>query len=118
MEYNLEQRVERFGENIIVFAKTIRPDVITEPLIRQLIRSGTSVGANYFEANQGSSKKDFRNKICIARKEASETKYWLRMLAKAVPESVETSQKLWQEANELTMILAKIVTSCDKTNKN
>lgn len=118
MEYNLEQRVECFGENIIIFARTIRPDVITEPLVRQLIRSGTSIGANYFEANQGSSKKDFRNKVCIARKEASETKYWLRMLAKAAPESLKTSQKLWQEANELTMILAKIVSSCDKPIKN
>ena len=113
MKYDLEERVERFGELIIEFVKSVRPDSINQPLLRQLLRSGTSVGANYFEANQASSKKDFRNKISISRKEANETKHWLRMIAKAAPEKKQSAQKLWQEAHELTLIFAKIVRSCD-----
>ena len=114
MKYDLEERVARFGENIIIFAKSLRADTINQPLVRQLIRSGTSTGANYLEANQASSRRDFRNKICIARKEANETRHWLRMLAKANPEQAGMSNKLWQEASELTMIFGKIVGTLDK----
>ena len=60
------------------------------------------------EANQASSKKDFKNKIRISQKEANETKHWLRMMAIAVPDKKQTARKLWQEAHELTLIFAKI----------
>ena len=108
MEYDLEERTAKFGELIIVFLKNIKKDEITRPIINQLIRSGTSIGANYMEANAASSKKDFKNKISISRKESNETKYWLRMLAKAIPEEKERCQELWKEAHELTLIFAKI----------
>ncbi len=108
-KYDLEERTAKFGEDVIEFCGSIRQDVITKPIISQLIRSGTSIGANYMEANAASSKKDFRNKIFICKKEAQETKHWLRMLAKAVPEREDNIKKLWKESQELTLIFGKIV---------
>ncbi len=81
-EYNLEERTAVFGENIIEFIQGIRRDDINSNIITQLVRAATSIGANYCEANASSSKRDFRNKIYICKKEANETKYWLRILAK------------------------------------
>jgi len=110
--YDLEGRTARFGENIIEFCRNIRQDVISKPLISQLVRSGTSIGANYMEANAASSKKDFQNKIFICKKEAQETKHWLRMITKCFPaEEKDKIRKLWQEAQELTLIFQKITTS-------
>jgi len=112
MQYDLEERTAKFGENIIYFAKTIKKDEINRPLINQIIRSGTSIGANYMEANGASSKRDFRNKIYISRKESNETKHWLRMIAAANLDKKDECRKLWQEAHELTLIFAKISKEC------
>ncbi|MBI4118727.1 MAG: four helix bundle protein [Parcubacteria group bacterium] len=109
--YNLENRTAKFGENIITFCKNIQQDLITKPIITQLIRSGTSVGANYMEANSASSKRDFKNKIFICKKEAQETKHWLRMMVQCTPEHKEVIGRLWQESQELTMIFQKITSS-------
>ena len=116
--YDLEERTGKFGENLIVLCKTLKQDAITRPLINQCIRSGTSMGANYMEANGASSKKDFRNKIFICKKEAQETKHWLRMLAKCFPERKEEIRALWKECQELTMIFQKITSSLDRKNRN
>lgn len=113
MDYDLEERTAKFGEEIIDFVKILDRNDINRPLISQIVRSGTSIGANYMEANQASSKKDFRNKIHICRKEANETKHWLRMLARANPIKKDNCKKLWKEAHELTLIFAKISKSCD-----
>jgi len=93
------------------FAKTLKESSVNSPLIRQIIRSATSIGANYCEANNSSSKKDFKNKIFICKKEASETKHWLRMIARANQEKKDKCKLLWKEASELTMIFSKIVSS-------
>jgi len=107
--YDLEERTARFGEEIITFAKKIPKNVITLQLISQLIRAGTSIGANYCEADCAESKKDFEHKLGISKKEAKETKHWLRMLAGAVPELRNEARKLWKEADELQLILITIV---------
>lgn len=117
-KYDLEERTARFGEDVIEFVKTIERNSITNPLISQIVRSATSIGANYMEANQASSKKDFRNKIYICKKEANETKHWLRMISKAAPEKAEKCRKLWQEAQELTLIFSKIVTSLNEKEES
>lgn len=109
--YNLEDRTAQFGLSIIRFCRSMEQDIITRPLISQLIRSGTSIGANYMEANAASSRKDFGNKIFICKKEAQETKHWLRMLTECLPERKEDIGKLWQESQELTMIFQKITGS-------
>lgn len=116
--YDLEERTALFGEEVINFCRKLNQDVITRPIISQLIRSSTSIGANYMEANAASSKKDFRNKIFICKKESQETKHWLRMLAKALPKDKATIGTLWKEVQELTMIFQKITNSLDGKNKN
>jgi four helix bundle protein len=110
-KYDLEERTAIFGENIIVFARTLNPDSVNKPLISQIIRSATSIGANYVEADGGVSKKDFRNKIGICKKESKETKHWLRMISKANPDKVDECRVLWKEAHELTLIFSKIFIS-------
>ena len=113
MNYDLEERTAKFGEEIIKFCKIIKHSDINRPLINQLVRSATSVGANYMEANQGCSKKDFRNKIRICQKESNETKHWLRMIAVANENKKDDCRLLWKEAHELTLIFAKISKSCE-----
>lgn len=113
MKYDLEERTEIFGEKIIDFIKTIDRNEINRPLMSQIIRSATSIGANYMEANQGSSKKDFKNKIRICQKEANETKHWIRMIARANPSKKNDCKNLWSEAHELTLIFAKISKTCE-----
>lgn len=110
-DYDLENRTAKFGEDVILFCKNIKHDTITRPLISQIVRSSTSIGANYMEANGASSKKDFKNKIYICEKETQESKHWLRMISVAVPECLEETRKLWKEAQELTLIFGKIVSS-------
>ena len=114
MNYDLEERTAKFGEDIIDFIKSLERNEINRPLTNQIIRSATSIGANYMEANQASSKKDFKNKIRICQKESNETKHWLRMIAKANANKESECRKLWKEAHELTLIFAKITKSCDK----
>ena len=113
MNYDLEERTAKFGEEIIKFCKLIKYNNINKPLINQIVRSATSIGANYMEANQGSSKKDFKNKIRICQKEANETKHWLRMIAVANTDKKDECRRLWKEAHELTLIFAKISKSCE-----
>lgn len=109
LKYDLEERTSAFSEDIIDFCKTLKQDTITRPLISQLIRSSTSVGANYCEADEASSKKDFINKMCIAKKEIKETKYWLRMIAYTIKSTKEDARKLWKECQELNLIFATII---------
>jgi four helix bundle protein len=106
--FDLEERTAQFGEAVIHFARAIAKNPVTTPLISQLVRVGTSVGANYCKADDAVSKKDFKNKIGTCRKEARETKLWLRMIVAAEPELKTEARKLWQEAKELHLIFAAI----------
>ena len=110
--YDLEERTAKFGEAIIAYARKLPIDAVVAPLISQIVRSGTSVGANYCEADDAGSKKDFRHKIGICRKESRETKHWLRMIATAAPEKKAEARTLWHEASQLHLIFAKIWRSC------
>jgi four helix bundle protein len=112
--FDLEERTGMFGEEVIVFAKKVPQSVITRPLISQLVEAATSVGANYCEADDAESKKDFIHKIGICKKEARETKHWLRMIAIAVPDLKEDASKLGSEAKELNLIFNAIIRSAKK----
>ncbi|PIQ68208.1 MAG: four helix bundle protein [Candidatus Taylorbacteria bacterium CG11_big_fil_rev_8_21_14_0_20_46_11] len=112
MNYDLEERTSKFGENVISFLGSLPKSDINRPLVSQLVRSATSIGANYMEANEASSKKDFRNKITICRKESNESKHWLRMVAHANSAQKEKCKQLWKESHELTLIFSKIVQTC------
>lgn len=116
-KYNLEERTAKFGESVINFCRSVKLDIVMSPLISQLVRSSTSVGANYMEANAASSKKDFQNKIFICKKESQETKHWFRMIANCLPERKDEVGKLWQEAQELTLIFQKITSSLRDKNQ-
>ena len=107
--YDLEERTAKFGEDIIKFARKIPKKTETLSLISQLIRSGTSVGANYCEADDAESKQDFKHKIGICKKESRESKHWLRMVVVAAPELKEEARILWQEAKEINLIFNSIV---------
>jgi len=109
--YDLEERTGRFGEMIIEFVKTLERNEINRPLIGQLIDAATSIGANYTEADGAESKKDFKHKIAICKKEAKETKHWLRMIRKGNPNKAAECHTLWQEAHELTLIFSSIFLS-------
>ncbi|OGY41447.1 MAG: four helix bundle protein [Candidatus Buchananbacteria bacterium RBG_13_36_9] len=116
--YDLGERTRKFSEEIIFFAQKIPKTVINLPLISQLIKSTTSIGANYCEANGASSKKDFKNKIYICKKEAKETKYWLELIEKACPELRDECKKYQQEVHELILIFSKIILTLEGKNKS
>jgi|SRR3989344_6527945 len=115
-KYDLQERTSLFSEGIIDFCRKIKQDLIAKPLISQLVRSGTSVGANYCEADGAASKRDFINKMNIANKEIKETRYWLKMIAYTVPESKDSARILLNEADELNRIFSSIIRKTKENN--
>lgn len=115
-KYQLEQRTLAFSVRVIKHCARLK-----QPTIRsvndQLIRSATSIGANYAEANNAASKADFRSKIYIAKKEAAETKYWL-LLLKELGDSSEEILTLLEEVQGILMTLQKIVNTLNGTTEN
>lgn len=112
-KYDLIERTAVFGENIIDFLKVLEKNEITRPLINQCVRSTTSIGANYMEADGAESKKDFVHKMGICKKEAKETMHWMRMIARATAKENEC-RVFWKEAQELTFIFAAIINNSKK----
>jgi four helix bundle protein len=115
--YDLAERTACFGESIIRYSRSIRRDAVTMPLISQLVRSSTSIGANYLEADEAGSKREFSYRVSVCRREARETQYWLRMLVSASPDHADNARALWKEARELVLILAAIHRSATAKNK-
>jgi four helix bundle protein len=116
-QFDLEERTARFGESVIRFAKRNRMNTISEPILNQLVRSATSIGANYCEADDSGSKKEFKYRIGVCKREARETKHWLRMLAAAIDDSADLTKEArshWQEAKELHLIFASIFRTLGK----
>src|SRR5208282_2067959 len=107
-QYDLEERTGRFGETVVTFARTLPVTPVTEPIIRQLVKSATSVGANYCEADDAGSNKEFRYRISLCKRESRESKHWSRMVAAAVPERKDEARCLWRESKELNLIFSAI----------
>jgi four helix bundle protein len=107
--FDLAERTARFGELVIASARKIPVDEVTRCLITQVVRAGTSVGANYCEADEAESGKEFRYRIGVCKREARETKHQVRMIVAAVPHLRDEGRKVWQEAKELTLICAAIL---------
>ena len=99
---------KKFSINLVNLCKKFPRVLITQNIIEQLLRSGTSIGANYREANGASSRKDFRNKILICKKECKETEYWLQMLANAADDDFVSNscRILWKEIHEFNLIFS------------
>ena len=106
--YDLEERTAQFGEAVIDFVKTIPQNSVTNRIISQLVGAATSVGANYVEADDAVSRKEFIKNIGTCRKEAREVKHFLRMAVRAVPSLKPKARILWMEAKELHLIFSKI----------
>jgi len=115
-EYDLEERLAKFAEQVIDLAKKLPKNSINERLIPQLISASGSAGANYCEACEAESKKDFEHKIGIVKKELRESKHWLRLLAKANEKQKDECRRLWKEAHELLLIFSRILQSSKKIN--
>ena len=107
--FDLEERTAKFGANSVRFARTIPDTPIARPLVSQLVRAATSVGANQCEADDAETRKDFLHKLGICKKEAHETKHWLRMVVVAAPELRADGRTLWREARELNLIFNAII---------
>ena len=108
-KYDLADRTAAFGEKVIDFAKIIPKNPVTFSLVSQFIRAGTSIGANYSEADHAESRKDFEHKLGICKKEAGETKYWLRILVRAEASLRPQAVILWKEVDELRRIFITII---------
>jgi four helix bundle protein len=104
--FDFEERTSIFGEKIVRFAKRIPRGPVNDRLINQVVGAGTSIGANFSEANDCVSKKDFRNSAKRCIKEAKETRHFLRMIVASEPSLTEEARTLYREATELIRILA------------
>ena len=114
VHYDREERTAIFGEVVIEFCLSLPANAVTAPIINQRVRAATSIGANDGEADEAESKRDFRPKIAICRKEAKETKYWLRMIAKAAPAQKSPARTLWREAKERHLIFCAAIRTTDQ----
>lgn len=112
--FDLEERCAKFGEKVILMCKSIPISPLNRRIIDQIIGSSGSIGANYCEASEAESKKDFCHKMSIAKKEIKETKHWLRLLSNTNPEIIQTTRECWKEAQELLLIFSKSIS----TSKN
>lgn len=108
-KYDLEDRTEKFAKGVIQLCKRLYKNTVNIELQSQLLRASCSVGANYVEANEALSKKDFFNRIKICRKEAKETRYWLRLISSANIEFEKEIILFIQESQELMNIFGAIL---------
>ena len=108
IKYDLEERTLKFARTVNAFIKDLPKNTVNYENTKQLIRSASSVGANYIEANESLSKKDFIMRAKIAKKEAKETRYWLNLIESS-NEQERLKQALIAEVNELMKILGAII---------
>ncbi len=108
--YDLEERTFLFAKECRMYIQKLPKTISNIEDGKQLIRSSGSVGANYIEANEKLGEKDLSFRLKIARKEAKESKYWLRLLQELNPELKEISENLLFEVEELRKILSVIIT--------
>jgi four helix bundle protein len=104
----LERRTKQFAFVIVTFVASLPRNKVADVLGYQVLKSRTSVGSNYREANRAESRADFIHKIGIAEKEASETQYWLELLEQAHIGDPGERSKLLRECNELIAIFTAI----------
>lgn len=115
--YDLEERTLEFSKRVLRLCKVLAKDIINNKLIDQIVRSSTSVGANYIEANEKLSKKDFIHRIKISRKECKETTYWLNLVVENNPELADRTILLIQESIELRKIFTTILGKSNREDK-
>ena len=108
-QYDLEDRTLRFAKEVIEFTKTVPRTIANIEIVKQLIRASGSVGANYIEANEDLSKKDFAVRVKTCRKESKESRYWLSLIEVRGEDAINRQRSLINEATELMKIFGSIV---------
>ena len=108
-QYDLEERTLKFAKNVVEFTKSLPKSLANIEIIKQLVRAAGSVGANYIEANESLSKKDFAMRIKICRKEAKESRYWLKLVEVGTQDGQRKRESLIEEATQLVKIFSSIV---------
>lgn len=111
MNFDLEERTQKFAKLTRDFVRKVNPNFTNRNDLSQLLRSSGSVGANYIEANEALSKKDFIHRIRIARKEVKESRYWLTLIKTPNTEIDHSRIKLIDESTQLLKIFSKIISS-------
>jgi four helix bundle protein len=112
--YDLEKRLTVFSKKLVLYIKNMYINDINKNIVNQVLRSWTSIGANYCEANWSSSKRDFANKIYICKKEAKETVYRLELLLEITTTSRKELEILFKESYEIACIFNKIAQNFKK----
>jgi len=107
--FDFEDRAVKFCKAVIEFCRALNRDNINQILVNQIVRSASSIGANYCEANEAVYLNDLIHKLSISKKEARETKYWLRVIIEVNGKNIIEARQLWTEADELTKILAAMI---------
>ena len=115
-KYDLEERTAKLAEKVIELTKKVKITPINKRIVEQLVGSAGSIGANYCEATEAESKKDFIHKMGLCKKETKETKHWLRLLAQANPSLKEDIRLLWQESHEILLIFSSIIKTTKKSS--
>lgn len=116
-KFDLIERTSEIGKNVILLCKSISPTIVNRSIISQFVRSSTSIGANYCEATEANSKKDFCNKLTIAKKEAKETLHWIKMIETAEPYLTDQLVGLADEIHQIILILSASIKK-SSANKN
>jgi len=115
-QIELERRTLEFSRNLIDAVRKLPKNQVNFKISGQVIESGTSIGANYREANSSESEKDFKHKIGISFKESKETRYWLDILIHANPDNSNELTPLHRESDEFTKIFGKAFNTCKRKN--
>lgn len=111
--YDLEDRTYNFALAVNLLCRKIKKDIYIIDYVKQAVRSSSSIGANYIEANESSSKKDFLMRAKICRKEAKETGYWLKLLRNSATINLNTEFNAQiQESEEILKIFSAIIEKC------
>lgn len=117
--YDIKDRAFLFATEIVDFVRpALPPREILRELAKQLLRSGSSIGANLEEAHVGESKPDFRSKVAVSRKEARETRYWVRLMVHADPALKTNAAPLLDEARQIVDILTTIKLNSEQNEKD
>jgi four helix bundle protein len=107
--YDLEERTFQFAKSVMSYTKELPKTTINNEIAKQVIRSSGSVGANYIEANEALSKKDYVFRVKICRKEVKETLYWLKLMDIKNEDLIKKQRVLIVEATELMKIFGSII---------
>lgn len=116
-EKEIYGRIDRFVVSVLIFTKNLLQDTINREIVKQIIRSCSSIGANAREAQTAQTKKEFIRCFSISKRESKETWYWLTLISKLNPEMSDKIYSLIKESEELTAIISKIILSSKKNSK-